>query len=203
MGDDESCEELEERAQLLASCDLTIELTRGSLCVLQPSSLDPETIDADPTLPDQRGSGFGYHVIALPHQPHDPPQIWVHFGGTYGRPYDRSTDTVAASGWLDELMERGYTVLQPAYDNKTSIAETCGEVPGVERDNCAAEAREEVLTGQELSPYRDVNHANSIEHRLESVLGHLHSPQHHRSCNPDDVEAVTLPEGGVPLSGGG
>jgi len=189
-----------ERARLLAECLSVIELENGTLCAVQPSSLDPETLDAAPELPDQRGSGFGYHVVAVPHTQSEPDtSLWVHFGGTYGRPFDRSTGKVASSAWLNELMGAGYAVIQPAYDNKTSISFDCGEEPGKSIDNCAGDAREEVLTGQDRSTLRDVNQANSVDHRLASLLAfvQLHAP----SWLPEGLDPANLSWPDIKVSG--
>ena len=189
-----------ERARLLAECVSVTEVEHGSLCAVQPSALDSDTLDAEPELPDQRGSGFGYHVVALPHAPSQPgTSLWVHFGGTYGRPFDRSTGKVAASAWLDELMGAGYTVVQPAYDNKTSISFDCGEEPGKSIDNCAGDAREEVLTGQDRSSIRDVNQANSVDHRLELLLAFVQ--RHAPSWLPEGLDPANLSWPDLKLSG--
>lgn len=183
-----------ERRRILEECVTVLEVSHGSLCAIQPSTLDPETLDAATDLPDQRGSGFGYHVIALPHLVNSSPKLWIHFGGTYGRPFDRATNQIAASAWLDELMDQGYTVVQPAYDNKTSISFDCGEEPGKSRDNCAGEAREEVLTGQDLSPYRDTNRANSVDYRLERLLSFFQTKSPSWLPTSLDPTALNWPE---------
>lgn len=149
-------------------CVNTKQVTNGQLCAIQPSKVDSRTKDASTT----SSQGFGYHVVATPQG--TPKGLWVHFGGSYGRPfYGRSSYTNEV--WLGELLGQGYMVVQTAYDNAKNIAsDTCSQsAPGAGRDNCAGEVVEEIITGVDKSPYRGTDQWNSVDHRLSSLLTYL------------------------------
>lgn len=177
---------------LLSTCETTLVLDAGTLCVLRPSAFDPATRDifGDATLPDSL-LGFGYHVVAVPSHPDPTKVLWVHFSGTYGRPYDPATGEAATREWLNELMEQGYTVIQPAYANRRAVNDDCAATaPGADRDDCAGEIREEVLTGIDHSPYREVAAADALDHRLRLLLEHVeaHSPLLPDALDPGAVD---------------
>ena len=185
---------------LLSTCVFNTPSTHGTLCALQPSVLDPATQDiySDATVPDSI-IGFGYHTIAIPAHPDPTKPLWVHFGGTYGRPFDPTTNTFGTSQWLSELMEQGYTVIQPAYSNRRAVNDDCAATaPGADRDNCAGEIREEVLTGVDLSPYREVNAANSVDYRMRTLLRHV---DQHANLLPTDLDPEALDWSRVRVSG--
>lgn len=160
---------------LLATCVDTLELSTGILCALRPSELDPRTHDVYGTdTAADAAIGFGYHVVGIPNAPAADAGLWVHFGGTYGRPYDPEQDAYASSLWLGELLGQGYLVVQPAYANRWSVNEDCQSPnPGFQRDDCAGEVREEVLTGVDHSPFRQVDLYDGVDHRLQMVLAHV------------------------------
>lgn len=166
------------------TCDLTRRLTHGTLCILRPSALDPATRDVFGATGLDARLGLGWHVVGIPDTLDADVTTWVHFAGTYGRPYDPDGDVVQARVWLDELMANGHTVVHPAYVNRIPVNESCATLgPGGDDDDCAGLVRREVLTGEDLSPHRDVAVADSVDHRLSVLLGHLQS------------EGVVLPDG--------
>lgn len=156
------------------ACVAEVTVPGGRLCALRPSDLFPEARDVYGTAtPQDQRIGFGYHVVALPTTPLPGTPLWVHFGGTYGRPYDQDQDTFASSLWLGELLQAGYTVIQPAYANRFSINDSCEAAPGVDVDDCAGLAREEVLTGTDVSGQREVPPADSVDLRLSQLIERL------------------------------
>lgn len=157
-------------------CDNKLDVTSGTLCAVKPSRLDANTKDIYGTATIQDKSfGFGYHVVAVPKTYRPDRGLWIHFTGTYGRPYDQSKTEYSTSTWLNEILEQGYVVIQIAYDNRYSINDTCMNGTGKNRNNCAGEARAEVLTGIDYTPLRTTDQYNSIEYRLEVLLTYLKS----------------------------
>lgn len=154
-------------------CAAEATLQHGRLCAIAPSSLDPSARDrhGTDTAPD-RLLGFGYHVVALPSSPASTTP-WLHFGGSFGRPYDPDQQTFPSAVWLDELMAAGHTVVQPAYANRYSVNDSCMQPAGLSEDDCAGRVREEVLTGADVSPQRQVPPADSVDRRLADLLRHL------------------------------
>lgn len=117
----------------------------------------------------EKAFGFGYHVVAVPKMVNKSKGIWVHFSGSFGRPYDQNKKTFPSKTWLAELLEQGYVVVQPAYDNNKSIGETCKN-EGINDDDCSGKAFDEVKTGIDRSNYRQTDYYNGVLYRLESVL---------------------------------
>ncbi|MEZ4400787.1 MAG: hypothetical protein R3B06_12250 [Kofleriaceae bacterium] len=157
---------------LLGACAATAAVASGTLCALQPSVIDPATLDVAGTASSaDQAIGYGYHLVGLPTHPDPTKPLWIHFGGTYGRPYDQATGGMASELWLGELMAHGYTVVQVAYANRWSVNDRCqAPNPGVDRDDCAGQIRDEVLTGIDRTPYQDTDVANSVDHRLAVLL---------------------------------
>ncbi|MCA9490937.1 MAG: hypothetical protein KC621_13505 [Myxococcales bacterium] len=186
--------------ELWATCVTTVELDTGTLCVLRPSTLEPGALDeADTGSVVDRLLGFGDHVVGVPHTPDPAKGLWVHFGGTYGRPHDPHDSDIAASMWIGELMGQGYTVLQPAYDNVRSVNDDCQAPPGVDRDDCAGEIREEVLTGVDVSPYRSTAVVDAVEHRVLVLLAHL--AEHAPSVLPPGLDTMQADWPSMSVSG--
>jgi hypothetical protein len=157
-------------------CDDLLTVSNGTLCAIRPSALDSRTKDiySTATLADRR-LGFGYHVLGIPKTYDQGKNLWIHFTGTSGRPYDPANQKFGSATWLNEVLAHGHPVIQLAYDNRFSInTDTCqAPNPGADRDNCAGEAREEVLTGVDLSPYRSTDIYNSVDFRLKVLLNYL------------------------------
>lgn len=158
-------------------CETTQKTTNGTLCAIQPSRTGPNIKDFAHEGNRFLGHGFGYHAIGVPHNYSKDSSrgVWLHFGGTYGKPYDPSDDNFASETFLDEIMEQGYLVFQVAYDNEKSInGYYCA--PGSKGSNldwCAASVREEILIGNNLSDIISVDYANSYTHRLFRLMRYL------------------------------
>ncbi len=156
----------------LSYCDNTSSVAYGTLCAIKPSAIDARTKDqaGTATVQDQV-LGFGYHTIAIPND-YDPNKgLWIHFSGTGGRPYNPRSLSFSNATWINEILSQGYLVIQLAYDNKVSVNETC--IPNKNRNDCAGEVREEILTGVNLSPFVATDIYNSVDHRLKVLLTFL------------------------------
>ncbi len=128
--------------------------------------------------------GFGYHVVGIPKNFDPAKGLWIHYTGTFGRPYNQSTRTFDSAVWLTEILAKGFAVIQVAYDNRFSVNDSCAKSkPSYNRDNCAGEIREEVLSGTDKSPYA-VDSANGADYRLRVLLTALKGSS-----------AITLPAG--------
>jgi len=166
------------RPRLLDSCEVTLPLDHGTLCVLRPSVLDPGARDEAGTSVLDARIGYGWHVVAIPDEPRADHPMWVHIGGSYGRPYDQDNGNVRGGLWMDELMAEGFLVLQPAYDNRFAVNDSCSpNQPGFEEDNCAGNVREEVLTGDDLTDLRETPLQDAMEHRMAVLTQHLAAHQ--------------------------
>src|SRR3954447_6829912 len=91
----------------------------------------------------------------------------------------------------------GYHTISLAYKNEVPIANAtaCGneELPlPTSPPNCAINARMEILDGRGESPVVNVDRANSIENRLDKVLGYL------ASTHPEERWAQFLEADGTP-----
>ncbi len=184
----------------MSFCDDQTNVTSGRLCAIKPSRLDKRTKDTfgAATVQDQ-SFGFGYHVVAVPNIYRADRGLWIHFTGTYGRPYNQASGDFSTSTWLNELLEQGYVVLQIAYDNRFSINDTCLSGAGKNRNNCAGEARAEVLIGFDYTPLRETDSFNSIEYRLEILLSYLQLIPNFPL--PSNIQAETFTWADAKLSG--
>lgn len=165
----------------LSFCDDILQTQHGTLCAIRPSATDARILDVydDSGSLQDRALGFGYHLLALPDDWDQAKGLWIHFTGSYGRPYDQRKDAYESSVWLDELMGQGYIAIQLAYDNRFSVnGDLCGaQNPGRARDNCAGEVREIALSGEGASPYRSTDQYNTIDYRLEALVAYLEDTQ--------------------------
>ena len=180
-------------------CEDTLATKSGTLCAVKPSKTDARITDVGETTGKIkfRKTGFGYHAVGIPDDLANAKGIWVHFTGSYGKPYNQNAGTFANSVWLDEVMEAGYVVVQLAYDNQYSVNyDLCGvKTDGYNRDNCAGEVREIGQTGQGESPYRSTDAFNTIDYRLEKLLAYLENTQGidlPGTINPTNVDWGTL-----------
>jgi hypothetical protein len=176
----------------LSFCFATQKTAHGTLCAIQPSKIDSRTLDKAATgTITEADKGFGYHVFAVPDNWSGAKGVWVHFTGSYGRPYDQTSfrtqsGTVFSDPlFMDEIMEKGYTVLQPAYDNEFSVGDLCGRATdGYNIDNCSGAVREMSLTGQgNGAGKRYDDQYNTIDYRLKKMVGYI-----------EDVQKIQLPD---------
>lgn len=186
----------------LSFCSDTMAVSAGTLCAIKPSATDSRIKDVYNAAgkPADQNLGFGYHVVAVPDDWQHAKGLWVHFTGSYGRPYDQRRDTYDSSVWLDELTAEGYVVIQVAYDNRFSInGELCGTRNlGHDRDNCAGEVREVALSGNATSPYRSTDAYNTIDYRLQSLLTYLKDK---KVVLPGNIDPNRLDWSNVRISG--
>jgi hypothetical protein len=187
----------------LSFCADTLKTKSGTLCAIQPSKIDSRTKDVSPStgIPGDSVYGFGYHVFAVPNNWSQAKGVWVHFTGSYGRPYYQNAERFETDVWLEELMEQGYAVLQLAYDNRFSInGDLCGKNnEGYNRNNCAGEVREIGLTSKGSSPYRSTDQYNTIDYRLKTLVGYIEDTQ--KIQLPDTISASTIDWSKLDISG--
>ena len=102
------------------------------------------------------------HYVWLPAQHVPRAGLFVFMPGTGNQPINYRLFSAAAAG-------RGYHVIGLMYQNDRGVDALCKGI----KDQCAENARMEILTGDPLSDLVTVSKGNSIEHRLERVLLHL------------------------------
>ena len=90
-------------------------------------------------------------------------RLFVFLPGTGGTP--AGTERILRVG-----VRRGYHTIDLAYPDALAVGQACREDPA--RD-CSNRMREEILTGQPLSPHVAVDAANSVVQRLTDLLGYL------------------------------
>ena len=116
------------------------------------------------------GLGSKRHLVVIP----DDVQtdlLWLHLGGSGGRPLNSKKLGLAA-------LSEGYRYVSLAYPNEPSIANRCTcEGLGPRPLTCEEWARFEVLTGQDASPWLEMETDEGIEYRLKALLLTLHDRQ--------------------------
>lgn len=172
----------------LSFCDAQLRTPHGVLCAIQPSKTDAAISDHAGPSAQMPGPGFGYHVIGIPNDYEEMSGAWLHFSGSYGRPYLPRDNAFATVSWADEIMSRGFLVIQIAYANSKSLnGDLCGAMnPGSATDDCAGLARREILTGQDVSTLVEVDQVNSVSGRLVKLDAYL---AQHQLALPGVVEA--------------
>jgi len=75
--------------------------------------------------------------------------------------------------YLEHGATRGYHVIGLRYPNAETISALCNDSGG--DAGCTGRAREEIVTGTDLSPLVAVGRADSIEQRLADALRYLHT----------------------------
>ena len=160
----------------LAFCDDLLEVSAGTLCAVTPSKTDAKIKDYAGTA-NRPGPGFGYHVVGVPMASIKQRGVWVHVGGSFGRPYFPRDDAYETGAWLNELMEQGFLVIQLAYDNRQSVnGDLCGRMnPGYEIDDCAGLARKEILEGNDYTTVVNVDADNGYNNRLDRLVEYLNA----------------------------
>ena len=171
---DTAVEEYVYQPPSMSICDVSDEVEYGSLCVIRPSGLNPDARDrfAETSFSD-RNLGFGYHVIGFPSQGTTIKGIYIHFTGSMGRPYHQDNETYPSYVVLNEAMQAGYIIFQPAYHNRYAVnsPEECIGNPNV--DNCAGDVRHEKITGVDHSTIVNVPPADAIIPRLKTLFSYL------------------------------
>lgn len=161
-----------------AICDASLNVSNGLFCAIAPSRLDGNSRDAFGTASlNDRALGFGYHAIALPPSGTVIKGVYVHFTGSYGRPYNPLTDVYSSETFLQEALSSDYITIQLAYNNRFSINfDECGGDPAtLSINNCSGDVRMEKIVGVDVSPVTDTPLEDSIEFRLIKVIEYLES----------------------------
>lgn len=80
---------------------------------------------------------------------------------------------------MSEIVKEGYLVVGIAYNNPFAINnEVCGPTSdGINVDNCAGDARLEILEGINHSTEVDVNLSNGVYNRFDKLLAYLTSEE--------------------------
>ncbi|MEE9346408.1 MAG: hypothetical protein V3U88_12450 [Methylococcales bacterium] len=155
-------------------CDHYEDFDNGFLCALRPSRLDAATRDIfDTDTQINRRSGFGYHAIMFPDKGVKIRGVYIHFGGSFGRPFNPVNNTFQSGTFLREAWDSGFIVIQLAYNNRYAVNsdDECGGDLLI--DNCAGKIRREKILGGNSSPIADTPVADSIEHRLTRLVEYL------------------------------
>lgn len=145
----------------------------GYLCAIKPSLTHPSIADNSfEGSGTHRIFGFGYHVVGVPNSVNHKSPVYVHFGGSFGKPYMPFMGRFASERVLSEGMQNGYLMIQLAYDNKYSVNhDQCRS--HLDLDDCAGNIRLEKQTGQDVSPLANTNVSNSINFRFEKMMDYL------------------------------
>lgn len=154
-------------------CDTAQAVSGGFLCAIRPSRLDPAARDVygAASLSDAR-LGFGHHAILFPSTDRKVTGVYLHFTGSYGRPYDPATGAFPNASFHAENVNSGHVIIQLAYDNRFEVNEDlCSQHLSV--DNCAGLVRQEKLTGADVSPVSHTPYADSIETRIRRLSDYL------------------------------
>ena len=151
-------------------CDASITLSQGFLCAIRPSRINPLANDTFGSTGADAILGFGHHVIAFPNNNFNPQNVKFHFGGSFGRPYNQSSDTFSAQAYLEASLSTGSIVVMPAYHNRFTVngSTECGANTNL--DNCAELVRDEKIRGTDLSSVVTVSRADSIEQRIIDIF---------------------------------
>ena len=104
------------------------------------------------------------HVVMAPNTGAAGLPLWVHLGGTAGKP--TNTENIG-----EAAVDAGYRYISLAYLNNVSVSDRC-TCPSRERraGNCNEEVRLELLTGDDFSADFDMDPEESIENRLAALL---------------------------------
>ncbi len=130
-----------------------------------PGATDPQILDTAVTR--------GPHLVYLaPEERRRVGKLLVFL--PYGGPDQRTTEYEEVGSEAGRL---GYHTIVLAYRNDVPIANpmACGmlEAAPALPENCAGNAREEILSGDQVSPVVAVDESNSIENRLNKLLVYL------------------------------
>lgn len=152
-------------------CDEHNTTDHGFLCALQPSRLDASARDqfADDSI-SNRNLGFGYHVVAFPHETTEIVGVYVHFTGSMGRAYNPNNGEYPSFVLLDEAMKAGFIVIQMAYHNRYAVNSPQECLGSNDIDDCAGMVRREKILGEDVGPVVDVPLSDAITHRLKTLV---------------------------------
>jgi len=96
--------------------------------------------------------------------------LWLHLGGSGGQPSNTENIGVAAAS-------QGYRYISLAYPNEPSIGARCTCPDGPRPANCEELVRHEVLTGDDVTPWYEMQSDEAIVPRLVALLKYMHVQQ--------------------------
>jgi len=139
-----------------------------------------------------RASCTDSDITALPEKQHlmlvpetvTQQSLWLHLGGSGGVP--TNTDNVGNAAAMS-----GYRYISLAYPNEPSIGSRCNCPDGPRPARCEGLIRYEVLYGDDLTPWFDMEADESIVNRLTALLTYLHDRR------PDDGWDAYLEDGEI------
>ena len=135
---------------------------------IAPGDTDPAITDTASPTPGTRGANLVW--LAPAQRRVGKLLVFLPYGGL-----DQRTTEYEEVG--SEAGRLGYHTIVLAYRNDVPIANpaACGnlEAPPLLPENCAGNARQEILSGAPVSPVVAVTQANSIENRLNKMLEYL------------------------------
>ena len=175
-------------------CDHHEDFDNGFLCAIRPSRLDSDTRDIyDTDTVKNHRLGFGYHAIMFPNDGVRIRGVYIHFGGTFSRPFNPINNTFRSGTFLREAWDSGFIVIQLAYNNRFAINSE-GECGGdFQIDNCAGNIRREKILGGNLSPIAVTPVADSIEHRLIRLVEYLETKNFELPINAIRYNRINWP----------
>ncbi|WP_287130952.1 BPSS1187 family protein [Candidatus Cyanaurora vandensis] len=140
-------------------------LTQGILCAIQPSLTEPQIKDTGGT-----SKGFGYHIVAIPHNPTTIKGTFLYLMGAGGIPYATNAGTFQVTELMQEAMTSGYLAITLAYANSNggTIGNLCEAQDAIH--NCYGLAHHEIIYGEDTSTVVSVDSFNSVMYRLDALL---------------------------------
>lgn len=127
--------------------------------------------------------------------------LWLHLGGSGGEP--TNTDNIGNAAALS-----GYHYISLAYPNEPSIGARCTCPEGPRPADCEGLIRYEVLYGNDLTPWFDMEADESILARLKALLVYLHGKRpadgwdEYLTADQKDIEWSRLALSGFSQGGG-
>lgn len=141
------------------------------------------TVDADAVQePNQHTGVPNLHVALVPSDPAARvKRLFLFVNGT-------NQSETSSQEILNIGPRRGYHTISIAYPNYDAVAVTCA---GSLDNDCTGKVREEVLTGEDLSPLVAIRTADALEPRLLKLLQHL------KTAYPNEGWGAFLQQGQV------
>lgn len=155
------------------ACDLTTLEPIPTVATTRVTILPSATARGSEVIDDMLQGTIKRHVVV---GPTDPAQrngkLFVWMSGSGAEPYQYEV-------FLATAATAGYIAVSLAYDNETSVGDTCGIANdpqcGPSNVDCEEDVREEMVYGSGVhdSPCVDIAPSNSIEHRILRLVQHL------------------------------
>lgn len=125
--------------------------------ILGPTALDPEVTPVTTASGDD-----ARHYYCTP----TVPSRWNHQLVLYL--VGAREDPALAHAFAERACGRGYAAIAPAYRNERAIRDLCGD-----NADCYGLVRREIVLGEDRSRLIQVDHANSLLHRIDTIAAHL------------------------------